>query len=75
MAQFVEGERVEFDALFEREADGVADLLVRGAEGNAFVDEVSGRGHGVEIAGLRGVVHALAIELERGGEAGDETRA
>ncbi len=60
----------EFDAFFKSEAHGVADLLVRGAEGNALVDEVSGGGHGIEIAGLRGFVHACAIELKGGGEAG-----
>jgi hypothetical protein len=63
---------VELDAFFEGEADGVADLLVRGAEGNALVDEVGSSGHGVEIAGLRGFFHALAIELKRGGEARHE---
>ena len=62
-AQLLEGEVVQLDAFFDGEAHSIADLLVRGAEGNALVDEISGRGHGIEIAGLRGFVHALAIEL------------
>jgi hypothetical protein len=63
LAQFVEREERPAQRLFDGEAHGVADLLVRGAEGNALVDEISGRGHGIQVAGLRGFVHALAIEL------------
>ena len=36
---------------FEAEADGVADVLVGFAEGDALVGEVGGGGHGVEVAG------------------------
>ena len=43
---------------FEAEADGVADVLVGFAEGDAFVREVGGGGHGVEVAGLGGGLHA-----------------
>ncbi len=50
------GERdgIQFDAFFEAETDGVADDLVGLAEGDAFVGEVGGGGHGVEIAGFGG---------------------
>ena len=72
LAQLFEGKRVEFHAFFQSKTNGVPDLLVRGAEGYALMDEVGGRGHGVEVAGLRSFVHAGKIELERGGEARHE---
>src|ERR1035438_230907 len=62
-AQFREGEIVQLDALFEGKAHGVADLLMRGAEGNALVNQIRSRSHGIQVAGVRGIVHALAIEL------------
>ena len=42
---------------------------MRGAEGNALVDEVSGSGHRIQIARLRRLAHTLAIELKSSGEA------
>ena len=57
--QIGEGECVELEVLFEAEADGVADDLVGFAEGDAFVGEVGGGGHGVEVAGFGGGLHAL----------------
>ncbi len=55
LAQFFERQIAQFDAFFDGEAHGVADLLVRRAEGNALVDKVSRRGHGIQIARLRGL--------------------
>ena len=64
LAQFVERQIVQLDTFFKGEAHRVSDLLVRGAEGNAFVNEVSCRCHGIQIArGCRGF-HAFAIEVE-----------
>ncbi len=68
LAQLVEREIVELATFVEAVANDVADLLVRGAEGHALVDEVGGGGHGVEEAGLRGGEHAVVAEMERAGE-------
>ncbi len=57
---------------FEAEADGVADLLVGLAEGDALVGEVGCGGHGVEVAGLGGGLHAVEAELEGCGEGGED---
>src|SRR5580692_9700865 len=71
-AQFIDGEIAQLDAFLQSEADGSADFLVRGAEGNALVDEIGCGGHGIEITGLRGLSHALAIEVNGSGEARDK---
>src|SRR5580698_1332355 len=71
-AQLFEREVVEFDAFLKRKSNGVADFLMRGAEGNALVDEIGCRGHGVEVAGLRGFLHTRKVELKSGGEASYE---
>ena len=71
LVEFVEGKRTEFDTFFNSEAHGMADLLVCRPEGNSLVDEIGGRGHGIQVALLRSFVHALAIELESGGKARD----
>src|ERR1700722_17330923 len=44
-----ERESVELEVFVEAEPDGVADDLVRFAEGHAFVGEVGRGGHGVEV--------------------------
>src|SRR5580698_6777296 len=49
LAQLVEREAIQLRALFQREAHRVADLFMRGAERDALVNQVRGRGHGVEI--------------------------
>ena len=67
-AEFVEGELLEFALGFEAEADGVADVLVGFAEGNALVGEVGCGGHGVEVAGVGGSLHFVEAELEGSGE-------
>ena len=67
-----EGHVVQFDAAFEGEADGAADVLMREPEGDALVDEVGGGSHGVEIAVGGGVRHAVGLEGERGGKGGEE---
>ncbi len=36
------------------------------------MNQISGSGHCIQIAGLRRIVHALAIELKGGGEVGQE---
>ena len=64
LAQFIQAQLVQFHALFQRKANRVADLLVRRAEGNALVHEVGRRGHRIQIARLRRLAHALAIELQ-----------
>src|ERR1700761_7839794 len=53
---------------FEAEADGVADVLVGLAEGDALVGEIGGGGHGVEVAGFGGGLHAVVAELKGIGE-------
>ena len=55
---------VEFELLSSRKANSVADLLVGCAEGNAFVDEIGGGGHGIEVAGLRGFASCADGEVE-----------
>ena len=72
LAQVSEREITELDTFFERKAHGIADFLVSGAEGHAFVNEVGGRGHRVQIAGLRSITHAILIELEGGSKPGHE---
>src|SRR3982751_4059762 len=62
---------LELAIRFEAEADGVADVLVGFAEGDAFVSEVGGCGHGVKIAGLGGGLHAVEAKLEGTGEGGE----
>ncbi len=74
LAQIGEGKIVQLDAFFKGEANGVADLLVRGTEGNSLVHEVGGGGHGVEVAGLSRFAHAGEVELERRGEARYESQ-
>src|ERR1700728_1719721 len=68
LAQLIEGEVAELALLFDTVADGVANLLVRLAEGNALVDEIRGRGHGVEESSLRGGQHTVVAEVQRAGE-------
>src|SRR5580698_3293909 len=72
LTQFLKCEIAKLDAFLESEANGVTDLFMCGAEWNALVHEIRGGGHGVEIAGLRCIVHALAIELKRRSETSDE---
>ena len=62
-AEFVEGELLEFALGFEAEADGVADVLVGFAEGDALVGEVGCGGHGVEVAGVGGGLHGVEAEF------------
>ncbi len=52
LAQFIERQIAEFDAFFDGKANCIADLLVRGAEGNALVNEIGCRGHRIQIARL-----------------------
>src|SRR5580658_2667074 len=68
-AQLFEREVVEFDAFLKRKSNGVADFLMRCAEGNALVNEIGCRAHGVKVAGLRGFLHTRKVELKSGGEA------
>ena len=68
LAQFFESQLSQFDTLFKSIANGVPDLLMRHAEGNTLVHQISGRGHRIQVARLRGLAHALAIEFERRGE-------
>ena len=63
---------VQFDALLDGEAHRTADLFMSGAEGNALVNQISCRGHGIQIARLRRFAHALAIEFEGGREPRNE---
>ena len=42
------------------------------AEGDAFVGKVGRGGHRVEVAGLRGLVHAGGLEGELAGEVGQD---
>ena len=68
LAEFVERKIAELAAFVETIADGVADLLMRFAEGDALVDEIRGGSHGVEEAGGAGGAHASGAEDERAGE-------
>ena len=72
LAEFIEGKIAELAALVETVADGVADFLVGFAEGHALVDEVRGRGHGVEETGFAGGTHAVGAESERARERGED---
>src|SRR5271154_2275657 len=63
---------LELAIRFEAETNGVADMLVRFAERDAFVREVGGGGHGVEVAGFGGGLHAVVAELEGCGEGGED---
>jgi len=54
-AQFIQSEIAQFHAFFKTKADSVTNDLVRGAEGNALVDQVRGCGHRIQVAGLRGL--------------------
>src|SRR5580704_2555991 len=71
-AEFFEGELLEFAVGFEAEADGVADVLVGLAEGDALVGEVGCRSHGVEVAGVSGSLHGVVAEFEGRGEGGED---
>jgi len=64
LAQLLERQVAEFHALFQRESNCIANLLVRGAERNVFVNEIRCRGHRVQIARLRRIVHAHKVELQ-----------
>ena len=70
--EFGEGEVLQFAIGFEAEADGVADVLVGFAEGDAFVGEVGGGSHGVEVAGVGCGLHLVVAELEGCGEGGED---
>ncbi len=64
---------LEFALGFETEADGVADVLVGFAEGDALVGEVGRGGHGVEVAGVGGSLHGVVAEFEGCGEGWEDT--
>src|SRR5215469_18457606 len=49
LAELFECQAVQFDALFDSEAHRLADFLVRFAEGNALVNEVSCSSHSIQI--------------------------
>src|SRR5271154_160790 len=63
---------LEFPVCFEAEADGVADVLVGFAEGDALVGEVGCGGHGVEVASVGCGLHGLEAEFEGCGEGGED---
>src|SRR5215469_6107667 len=69
LAQLIKRKIAEFDALFERKPDCVADLFVRGPKGHTLVHEVRCRSHGIQVSRLRCTAHALEVKREGGGEA------
>ena len=64
LAEFRERQLVQFDTFLQSVTNGVPDLFVRLAEGNAFVHKIGGRSHGVQIARLRGGLHAFVAETQ-----------
>src|SRR6516165_421989 len=64
LPQFIELQVAEFNALFERKAHRISDFFVSRAEGNAFVNKVRRRGHGVKVARLCCLAHPVTVELQ-----------
>src|SRR5271169_4840548 len=53
LAQLIERKVAEFDAFFESKANGVSDSFMSCAERHAFVHEIRGSAHRIQIARLR----------------------
>src|SRR6516164_1550441 len=68
LPEFIERKLAKLHAFFEGEANSVADLLVRSAEGKPFVHEVSGGRHSIQVARLSRFAHAVEIKRECSGE-------
>ncbi len=65
---------LQFAAGLKAEPDGIADILVRFAEGYALVRKIGRGSHGVEISGLGRGTHPIEPELESASETVEEPR-
>src|SRR5947207_2150320 len=75
LAQLLQRKVREFAALLQTVADRIADLFVRLAERNPFVDQIGRSRQSIHKACLRGALHALMIELDLAHEAGHGLQA